>query len=372
MGQWRALFVPAIVFLVLRSVDEKILPPSEFYSSRAISADSLLPPSISGDVVQSQNDNPMLTQSSLHICRSSELPFKPKSITMRYTCKGEEYDDFGKHLIAFANNSSVHGLHWGRRQYPIPDNKTVLMMGNSHTRQLIHALVCQYNAVLESILPCHSCKAPGHFVFTARFRNNATLFVSTNNYIVYTRRFVTLLEQTTLEGRSLESVDAIVLGKFNGWHDSKNTTFQRDMVALRNTSGAEDVDFETVQPPDLAEMAALYAGPIVTVSSYTRNADEDTARRREAVGRLTREGRSNVFFVEGRKYIERLGECAYDGDPKSNTCRDPSDPNRANSRGSPSHRCIGAHGGHPDLNAWGVIEFLFEHLGSTSIVPLLH
>jgi hypothetical protein len=111
-------------------------------------------------------------------------------------------------------------------------------------------------------------------------------------------------------------------------------------------------------------MAALYAGPIVTVSSYTRNADEDTARRREAVGRLTREGRSNVFFVEGRKYVERLGECAYDGDPKFNTCRDPSDHNRAKSGGSPSHRCIGAHGGHPDLNAWDVIEFLFEHLGA--------
>jgi hypothetical protein len=307
----------------------------------------------------------MQTQNSLHICRSSELPFKPKSMKVGYVCSGEEYDDFGQHLFAFADNSSAHGLQWGRRKYPMPANKTVLAMGNSHTRQMIHALICQYSAVVKSFTPCGNCNGRAMFMFTVRFRNNATLLVSTNSYIMYTKRWVTLLERSTLRGRSLESVDAIVLGKFNGWDDSKNTTFQRDMLALRDAPGTEDVDFERLEPPNLDQVAALYAGPIVTVSSYSRQADTDTATRREVVGRLTHGGRSNAVFVEGRKYIERLGECAHDGNPQLNTCRDPSDSSRnAHSSGSPSHRCVGVHGGHPDLIAWDVIESLFELLGA--------
>jgi hypothetical protein len=37
-------------------------------------------------------------------------------------------------------------------------------------------------------------------------------------------------------------------------------------------------------------------------------------------------------------------------------------------RGKKMHRCMGNHGGHSDLVAWDVTEFLYQHLGVVVVV----
>jgi hypothetical protein len=289
---------------------------------------------------------------SLHICRNSTLTFASQKLSIPYKCEGQEYEEFGQKLFLFADNTTGHGSKWGRRPYPIPSGKTVLMFGNSHTRQVAHAMVCQYGAQVESYQPCH-CDCGE--AFTVRFRNDAVLHVVTNCYIVYTNHWVSLLERALHQ--SLDSMDAMVLGKFNGWTSSQNTNFRRAMMNI-TTADNGTVDFEHIKPPNLDQVAAVYSGPIVTLTMFAQYAERDAAARLETVERSTVAGRTNLAYIYGRTYVERLGECAADGKTKVTVqCLD-----------APSHRCTGAYGGHADLVAWDVIEEIFGSWMETATI----
>ena len=94
---------------------------------------------------------------------------------MGYECAGPAYEAFGQIMSAFANNRTLHGETWGRRwACPLPPNTTIVVLGNSHTRQMIESFLCRHKAHLSWIV------YPGWLVFLVHFRNNATMIVVTN------------------------------------------------------------------------------------------------------------------------------------------------------------------------------------------------
>jgi len=283
----------------------------------------------------------------LHICRVPEIALDPEDpLYLLYHCQGPNYDAFGESLLKFANNTAIHSPTWGRRPFPLPANKSILFFGNSHTRQTANAFLCQYKDQLKSLTP----RVSGKVGYTAEFMNGAKVEALINSYAVFGREWKSLMEGEL--GRSLASYDALVLGKFNRLLDSHNTTFYTEMEAL--SKERDDIDFFNVKPPTLADVAAVYDGPIVAVSMFS-NAKMP---RKAANGMLKnakmlhRKGRKNVYYIDGRKYTSEVGE---GGSQNQYKIRDSVDAGE-------THRCHGALGGHPDLMAWDVIEQLYRLL----------
>lgn len=310
----------------------------------------MIVPGYSRGVAKTESDLALGQESTngLQLCRLPVLHFNGihlenngTKLGILFQCVGKEYDEFGDKLFSFANNRSVHGNHWGRRSFPIPRDKSVLMFGNSHTRQTAHALVGQHHDKVQSA----SCLQKNN-VCTFQFDNNVSLHVVANSPVVHSHKWLDLLAGVV--GRPLQSFDAIVLGKFNRWVECSKK-FQ-DVMTQDGRELDKSIDIKRITPPNMSTVAQVYSGPIVAVSMYAKSAEQQSNKTRAMVAELIREGRKNIVYIDGRKYIGELGECGSDlktGDPGH--CNE----------GSPGHRCTGPKGGHPDLIAWDVIESLY-------------
>ena len=66
----------------------------------------------------------------------------------RYLCAGTTYTSFAVgNLFPFIRRRQSESSTWGTRPTIVPDtgtNKTILMMGNSHTRQVFNTFMCQH------------------------------------------------------------------------------------------------------------------------------------------------------------------------------------------------------------------------------------
>ena len=301
---------------------------------------------------------------SLHICNVPE-PFNGRNITnefedwnITYQCTGKTYESFGRNLLKFADNPRKHGKHWGRRQFPLKANTTTLFMGNSHMRQITHGFICQYRHTVQSIDYINTPLGVRHPRFWQErivFTNGATAYVFMNHPFAYSKNWADLLEQSI--HMPLQKLDAIVLGKFNGYKESSNTTYARLMHQF--AAQLQSISFEHVLPPMVADVAAVYDGPIVATSMMAAYVEQMHARQtRQQVAALHAVQRHNVRYVDARKYVKRLGECGclvQDKIRTSGVCTN-------KKMGQNYHRCMGRYGGHPDLVAWDILETIYALL----------
>ena len=208
--------------------------------------------------------------------------------------------------------------------------------------------MCQYQSNIRS-LTSRENEISG-YGYTVEFQNDAVVEALINSYAAYGAKWVDLLEDKL--NRSLQSFDAIILGKFNMLNDSRNTTFYAQMQQFSNE--IDGVDFLHTKPPRLDQVASVYKGPIIAVSMFSNRSMflADAKRMANAVERLQTKGRDNVHFISGRKYISDLGECGSNKRLGTDDCHEVGE----------FHRCNGILGGHPDLMAWDVIEYLYRLL----------
>jgi len=297
----------------------------------------------------------------IHMCKSSELEFSDNShFNMKYQCEGGKYKKFGRLLRDYIVENITEPM--GRRPFPIPSNSTVLIMGNSHTRQMAETLLCQYADSVESFETTSIGTGKTDF-FVARLSNNSTLISLTNNPIVYSKDWKKLLQNVI--NRPLRSLDAIILGKFNGFLESRGTNFLKTVDDVAKDLNIT-VDFENVAPPSLKDVAKVYKGPIISVSMFgVQGESEERLSNNTQKSLLKYKHRENVRVVSGRKYINDLGmECGTDlyssegqGDCTENKKKKIKDDSR---QADHMHRCTGLLGGHSDLIAWETVEGIYS------------
>lgn len=288
------------------------------------------------------------TEDSVHL-EGSE-----KNLTFGYQCKGKAYNTFTRAMQDYA--ADIPGPI-GRRSFPMKENQTVLVMGDSHTQQMIKTFVCQFKERVVEYANKVGSGSSHSDAFTVYFENGSTLISLTNPPEVYSKQWSLLIEGVI--GRKMETLDAVVVGKFTSYSESTGTDFHKHMV--KASRGLKGVDFAKVPAPTLQDFAAVYSGPLVYVSEFAITGDaelDESIKTMEAA----KPARTNIDVVDGRKYIKLLGfECGSDDINTVEKCREPTDPPKKSTRPSNEmHRCTGAKGGHPDLIAWEVTEVLHK------------
>lgn len=167
---------------------------------------------------------------------------------------------FWKRSPELCGTCSRASRYWGRRLLPLPANKKVLFLGNSHTKQTAREYICQYH---DQAL--HYQKYNRSASTWVTFQNNSTIYLVYNSGVEHSFEWVKRLKNITQ--RSLDSFGAVVLGQFNGRSPNiAYTTYYQQMMNMSRTD--TDVQFGKIQPPDVMHLAQIYDGPIVFVSNY--------------------------------------------------------------------------------------------------------
>jgi hypothetical protein len=263
-----------------------------------------------------------------------------------YQCQGEEYEAFGPKLLALGEKGKKDSPMWGRRQKPFPRDKTILFFGNSHTRQLLETILCAYNSLIEGWgSPTGAPDSYGRI----KMQHNTTALSVHNSWMAHSDQWASLLEKTVIGG-PLSSVDAIVLGMFNGIPASRNTNFQKDMLKAQFDHPEMDPNRDG---PTFDEVAKAYQGIIVSVGMISDKSKHAVKAEQERVQEYQFSGRRNVAILDPRKYVPILGECGTDIQFGFGTCQN-------GENGKDLHRCTGAYGGPFDAIAWDLIETLDE------------
>jgi hypothetical protein len=248
------------------------------------------------------------------------------------------------------------------------------LYGNSHIRQIGQSLACQLQQswqqwattanAEDNIRPRMTVSRGGdawddNMVMRMDIQLSSsrtiTLWIVANHYASYSPQWQSLLLREF--DVDVTRMDAVVLGVFNSWEGRNGFT---DMMVERVATlpAAWQVKSSNYYPT-VADLAAVYTGPILYTSMFSVTPRADKVAQASAQVQLQdEEGRANVGFVNARQYIEATGrEC---GSAlrlgMSQGCLD-------GQRGKKMHRCMGNHGGHSDLVAWDVTEFLYQHLG---------
>jgi len=304
-------------------------------------------------------------QEELQLCRIYIHPQQKKitpvnkPIEVPYQCDGPAYSNFSKQLIELASNPGEFGkdvAKWGRRRStPVPPNSSVVFLGNSHMRQVFQTFMCQYQNDIRNITRLLNVDSKGSGIWDVRLEHNITVFGVFNVPHVYSPRWHELLTKSL--NVSFNSIDALVLGKFNTFKESKKTSF---LSLMKNLTAGTDSDFERTPPADINAIARVYSGPILSVSMF---AAHDIKRHKGVLKKINEikkvNGRSNIFPIDGRQYVPYLGECATDSSHVVGTCLSQS---KKSKRYKDGHRCVGNNGGHPDLIAWDIVEGFYRLL----------
>jgi hypothetical protein len=276
-----------------------------------------------------------------------------------YQCEGAVYDEFGHDLHSLATslvNTHQRSARWGHRTAAFPANSTVLSFGNSHARQIAQALSCQHgSAQVASVQRYDTHKADAHMVTQLRFTNNATLWIIANSYVAYSPHWQRLLEEQM--GVPLQSMDAIILGIFNGCVGEN--AFHWGMLNMTAALPATDeLDCTLPYGPTVEHLAAVFEKPIIFTTMLGKARLEQAAQALHEVQVLHhRHNRTNVQFLPSRRYIHMMDqECGARFKLNVSICD-----NGPAARSM--HRCMGSQGGHPDLISWDVTEFLYREIG---------
>jgi hypothetical protein len=370
-------------------------------------------------------DGPVLDlPKEFHVCRLNdpppvfgETPIKVQNatsylrnvnMTFRYQCAGPIYDNFIQtYQYPMVRKRHREFPNWGTRNTIVPppppndnhndnsnsNDRHILIVGNSHTRQMISALLCQYG---DHILESRDLLPEANYVHAMEYKLSLlqpppqqqqqqqqtndndtttttttttsilTISVLSNHPCVYSTKWKSNLEFVLGIQDLNTEVDAIVIGTFNKytakyegtvmWSNARTYTEQypsQEIDAPHNRNGF-----------DLAMLAEVYEGPAIFVSMLGSTDLFSYRHAREQVKNLKKDvtqNRTNTLAIDARHYISNMQrkECGSDQSRKVGTCY--TDSSKMEYRNA--HRCMGDKGGQPDLVAWDVIEALWELLG---------
>jgi hypothetical protein len=300
--------------------------------------------------------------------RISDFRLCRATTTSQYYCSGPEYEQFADRLEDFVLNKHINqSSFWGRRPSPVPPNTTILLLGNSHTRQLFFSLACQYRNETVSL---EKTPANNAHVATLTLWNGARVHSITNHWLVYGNDWPRLVLHE-LNLTSWNQIDAVVLGRFNNMKNAQGTSFAKwletemmRIVSSGNSSLAEpSFSLAAHPPPNLWQVADKYNGPIVVAGMFAAYSKSHfVAQQRHARGLIVHRNRTNIALVNGRTYMKALGECGTNEINGGICLLKPDDTNKKGRLAKDMHRCVGHRGAHPSLIVWDVLEELHKLL----------
>lgn len=283
-------------------------------------------------------------------------------ISPTYQCAGRPYQEYMLHnqLPFVLNKTLEENSEWGRRPSILPAaNKNILIIGNSHTRQMGISLLCMYKEQVLSFeeLPF---KKEGALKY-ASTNNNSISFITNPSYI-YSSKWNRNLEEFVLH-KPLEEFDAIVLGLFNAYNPRyKETKFWSHIEVVANSNKDLQIDLDSKGDPNLwlEEWLNVYSGPIIFTGMFAEYRAKKTENAKVLFQHHSKNGRNNLRTIDGRKYFPMLNdvECSTTPSSEITTCIQEKDDD-AYSNG---HRCMGCLGGSPDMTSWDVVESLWDVL----------
>ena len=389
------------------------LSQNEGYTSRS--------PITSSSVPTSSPSPPLATSSNhsraLQFCHQPSIEHNNVTLNLLYQCEGQEYLDFGKKLAQFANQKSSllqnysSSSQWGRQYFPIPANRTVLVLGNSHLRQISKTVVCQFSNVIQSIqiLPSLDPSDGKQEIFGVEFLNGSRWISITNTVLAYSKQWHHLILYDglrTLLGAKGENddddtlaslIDTVIFGKFTRYFEAIGSSYMDTMAKAESAfyerhpteaglTGAV-VDFFNIAPPTLLEAAIAFklVGGIISVPMFSTS-DQGRAHLewneyQQALTNASAADSTNdtvttfinkhVTLLNTREFIDELGlECGSDDRKTIGTCHESEVWNSSHTpetkrQASDMHRCAGAWGGHADLVAWSLVEEIYQqnHVG---------
>jgi len=337
-----------------------------------------------------------------------------------YQCAGQAYEDHVQIIHSFlqtryqADPSDL----WGRRESPVPSNNErlepnvllatttsegrnepieqrknkettrILVMGNSHTRQTVSQLLCQYRHLITN--STELATFGGLVASRFELKDGVTFYMLFNHPLFYSKRWPTTLSLDIL-GFPFKRLDAIILGTFNKLEESQKSTFLKQTLKYQKTFKKHKVDFHNQPPPYIRDVAERFGGPIIWLSMFakynhmyhkqalnmiselqqkplpppdattaTKATDALRTANKAGVAQYNQYRRTNIRAVYGRRYItpELHGnECSSDVGRQVSTCLEP-----GAQRYSDGHRCVGSDGSHVDLITWDLVEALWDVL----------
>jgi hypothetical protein len=158
-----------------------------------------------------------------------------------------------------------------------------------------------------------------------------------------------------MNGRPIDTLDAIVLGQFNYLdYNYKDSKFYKGMMNWTHWDPTIDVDH--VRPPDSLKIAQNYtSGPIIFVSSFQKGLE---GQAQEHARKIRQKNDNSKFrYILSRDYIKNPFFKGHEGASSSMNEFSPCSPTSGD-----DHRCVGQHGGYPTLVAYDVQEMLFSML----------
>mmetsp|Transcript_5440 Transcript_5440/g.10838 ORF Transcript_5440/g.10838 Transcript_5440/m.10838 type:complete len:349 (+) Transcript_5440:175-1221(+) len=258
-----------------------------------------------------------------------------------YQCAGPQYDALEAALRVFrANVEEEHGETWGRRLYGLPAHSRVLFFGNAHTRQMATSLACQQHEQVTRIQLLDTETETTRIDFS----NNSTLVMFSDARVLLSDDWMDYLATAG----SLEDFDAIILGLFN------------DCQAELKSQAFECESMTDIMVREIADVYTT--GPMLFVSEMSATRSDESTTVRDLI-RYYRDtlNRRNMWFINGRRYISQV---KLEGAAVNETEEDTEQQDALNegtlARSLP--RCQGEYGGHVDLLAWDVTEFLYNQL----------
>jgi hypothetical protein len=275
--------------------------------------------------------------------------FQP--LLRRHVCRGPGYDQFAQSLHAYAlNTSRRRPMGWGRRyQNTVPPPGTrLLALGNSHLRQVMWAWLAQIYNHIPQITIQRVRRLQDRYALRIDFVNNASLYVLTNTYVPYSENWTNALRQLT-DNWTLAEFDAVIVGNVNDCSHSRLEKYRQ-----QNNMGSSRVSCNFTKPQPQDWMKA-YSGRLLFVTSFDGHKFAQDVSWGNAV-QFSRQAHDRVGFIYGRCHVERTGHegasIEQGGDVECAVCS------------TDSHRCIGEYGGHPDLIAWDIVEWLWTGMDS--------
>jgi hypothetical protein len=170
----------------------------------------------------------------LRLCSRPRLQLAENVVKqVTFQCGGAVYYDFGQKLLKY--NQASSNYFWGHRAIPFPPNKAVLFFGNSHTRQLVEAFLCQYHDLIDY----GSLLTGNHNSGFVRLVNNATIHWLTNNWVAFSKKWTQDILAEIPEPRPVASFDAIVLGYINPV--SQGSNYYLDMMKMASIHKTMDI-----------------------------------------------------------------------------------------------------------------------------------
>lgn len=298
-----------------------------------------------------------------------------KRLAQGYQCAGRPYEQFSNMLedLIRTEKKKKSKQSWGQRNSILPGRnlrhnenggQSILFMGNSHTRQLASTLLCQYKDQLtednDQTHPSNSFgKNASNPIAQFQFQNNLTIFSATNMPIFNSPVWREALENSLQ--RSLSTLDAIVIGRFNQLSESVGTNFFKMISQYQIDHPELGVDLTKFPGPTLEDLANAFPGTIIYVGMFAAYGHEHYEEAKRIMIKFRERGRRNIEVLDGRRYIVQLQqshpgsvfcECSSDSRKNVGTCNT----NTTNPRFMNGHRCEGARGGHSDPIAWDLVE----------------